>query len=54
MDEIGLNDRKIFPDTMSISLEAEIDYESVNQKISNRRNEGVEYLKRALECGGEA
>lgn len=52
LEETGLNNRKIYPDTKSICLEEGIDYESVNRIICNRRNEGVAYLKQALECGG--
>ena len=50
LEETGLNNRKIYPDTESICMEEGIDYESVNVIISKRRNEGIEYLKHALEC----
>lgn len=54
LEETGLNNRKIYPDTESICMEEGIDYESVNVIISKRRNEGIEYLKHALECGDTA
>jgi len=54
LEEIGLNNRKIYQDTESICLEEGIDYESVNMIISKRRNEGIEYLKHALECDNTA
>ena len=54
LEETDLNSRKIYPDTRAICLEESIDYESVNKIISNRRNEGIEYLKRAMESGGMA
>ena len=54
LEETGLSNRKIYPDTQSICIEESIDYESVNLIISKRRNEGIEYLKHALECGDTA
>lgn len=51
LEETGLNNRKIYSDTQSICMANDIDYESVNKIISIRRNEGIEYLKHALECG---
>lgn len=55
LEETGLNNRKIYPDTESICMEEGIiDYESVNAIISKRRNEGIEYLRHALECGDTA
>ena len=54
LEETGLSNRKIYPDTESICIEESIDYESVNMIISKRRNEGIEYLKHALECGDTA
>lgn len=54
LEETGLSNRKIYPDTQSICIEESIDYESVNLIISKRRNEGIEYLKHAFECGDTA
>ena len=54
LEEIGLGNRKIYPDTKSICTEEPVNFESVNMIISKRRNEGVEYLKHALECGDTA
>lgn len=51
LEETGLEDRKIYPDTNSISVDDKIDYESVNKIISKRREAGLEYLKQALEYG---
>lgn len=51
LEEIGLNDRRIYPDTPSIDLDAQIDFEPVNRIVSRRRQEGLAYLTRALDGG---
>lgn len=51
LEETKLENRKIYSDTVSISLDDKIDFEKVNKIISERRNEGVAYLKQSLDFG---
>lgn len=50
LDEYGLSNRKLkdFSDLEDVTRE-QIDFESVNQKVSERRKESLSYLKNALE-----